>query len=174
MRTSVARSQGRKSASNILGHLPLVAAFVLMTPVVAFGQDAQAPAASETPAATDTAAVVPAGTVSSYTEEQAARGKTAYIDNCSGCHGTSLGGGGEIPSLAGKGFREHWFVGSPAPFFEYIHTSMPQQDPGSLEPQTYADIASYLMSRNKVPAGDAELPPDDASLANITLPPLSE
>ena len=108
------------------------------------------------PGATATVAVVPAGTVSSYTEEQADRGKTAYTDECSMCHGTTLGGSGETPALAGKGFRERWFIGSPAPFFDYIQPHMPQQAPGSLDPQTYADIAAYLMSRNKVPAGDAE------------------
>lgn len=111
-------------------------------------------------------------TVSSYTEEQATRGKAAYADNCSACHGTTLGGGGETPALAGKGFRTRWFVGSPDMFLTYIGSSMPQQAPGSLESQVYADIAAYLMSRNHVPAGDAELPGDLAAAAKITLPAL--
>jgi mono/diheme cytochrome c family protein len=96
------------------------------------------------------------------------------MDNCSGCHGTTLGGSGEAPGVAGKGFRERWFVGSPVAFFDYVHSNMPQGAPGSLDLQTYADISAYLMSRNKVPAGDAELPPDEASLTNIILPPLGE
>jgi mono/diheme cytochrome c family protein len=191
MRTSVAPSHGRKPASITLRQLPLVAAFMILTPALALGQGSTtttttAPAAAaavttaEGTAATTTdtaavpaAAVVPAGTVSSYTDEQATRGKPAYTDNCSVCHGTTLGGSGETPALAGKGFRERWFIGSPQPFFDYIHSNMPQQAPGSLDPQTYADIGAYLMSRNHVPAGTAELPPDDASLANIVLPPLN-
>jgi mono/diheme cytochrome c family protein len=133
-----------------------------------------APAAATTTTTSAASAAAPAGaaTVSSYTAEQADRGKSAYNDDCAGCHGTTLGGGGEVPALAGKGFREHWFVGSIEPFMTYISTNMPQNDPGSLDPQTYADIGAYLMSRNKVPAGDVEVPGDKAAWANITLPPL--
>jgi mono/diheme cytochrome c family protein len=113
-----------------------------------------------------------AETVSSYTQAQADRGHKLYDINCSGCHGTNFGGGGEVPALAGSGFREHWFVGSPALFMAYISANMPQSDPGSLPPQTYADIAAYLMSHNRVGAGATELPTDPAALSNITLPPL--
>jgi polar amino acid transport system substrate-binding protein len=113
-----------------------------------------------------------ADAVSSYTQAQADRGHKAYDANCAGCHGTTFGGSGEVPALAGGGFREHWFVGSPAPFMAFISANMPQQNPGSLDPQTYADIAAYLMNHNRVRAGDAELPTDPAALSNITLPPL--
>jgi mono/diheme cytochrome c family protein len=113
-----------------------------------------------------------AETVSSYTQAQADRGRRAYDANCSGCHGTTLGGSAEVPTLAGSGFREHWFIGSPAPFMAFIAANMPQQDPGSLSPQAYADIAAYLMSRNRVRAGDTELPVDPVAQANIVLPPL--
>jgi cytochrome c len=66
----------------------------------------------------------------------------------------------------------HWFVGSPAPFMAFITANMPQDNPGSLDPKTYADIAAYLMSKNRVPAGNAELVTDPDALANVTLPPL--
>ena len=113
-----------------------------------------------------------AETVSSYTQAQADRGHRAYDANCSGCHGTTFGGSAEVPTLVGSGFRERWFIGSPAMFMAFISANMPQQDPGSLDPKTYADIAAYLMSKNRVKAGDAELPTDPAALSNITLPPL--
>jgi mono/diheme cytochrome c family protein len=154
----------------MLRSLPLAAALLMLTPVFALAQDAAAPAASDAPAA---AGAVAAGTVSSYTDEQASRGKTAYIDNCSMCHGKTLGGSAETPAIAGKGFREKWFVGSPQPFVEFVTMNMPQGAGGSLDPQTYADIIAYVMSRNHVPAGDAELPTDAASVANIILPPLN-
>ncbi len=188
MRTLVAPSRGRKTA--FLKQLSLVAAMVVLAPAFAFAQGSnvttttatEAPAVADgsatSTAAADTAAAgavsIAPGTVMSYTQEQADRGKTAYVDNCSVCHGTTLGGSGEAPGLAGKGFRERWFVGSPGPLFDYIHHNMPQQAPGSLDMQTYADITAYLMSRNRVPVGDAEFPPDDAAAANITLPPLTE
>jgi mono/diheme cytochrome c family protein len=113
-----------------------------------------------------------AETVASFTQAQADRGHRLYDVNCAGCHGTTFGGSAEIPPLAGEGFRERWFRGSPAPFVAFISANMPQQDPGSLNAQAYADIAAYLMSRNRVKAGDAELSTDPAAQANITLPPL--
>ena len=110
--------------------------------------------------------------VSSYTQDQANRGLRGYVDNCSGCHGPTFGGSADVPALAGSGFRMHWFVGSPATFMSFIVGNMPQDNPGSLDPKTYADIAAYLMSKNHVPVGTVELPSDPDALANITLPPL--
>jgi mono/diheme cytochrome c family protein len=168
MHTSAVPSYGRKSSAILLRGLPLAAALLMLTPVFALGEE---PSAPETPAATET--TVTPGTVSSYTDDQALRGKKAYKDDCSVCHGTTLGGNAEIPALVGTGFRENWFVGSPQPFVDFVTANMPQGEPGSLDAQTYADISAYLMSRNHVPAGDTELPPDEASLTNITLPPLN-
>jgi cytochrome c len=111
--------------------------------------------------------------VSSYTTEQAGRGKKAYKDDCAECHGGTLGGGGEIPGVVGHAFRERWFVGSADKFMSFITENMPQQDPGSLDPQTYADIAAFLMSHNHVPAGDTEFPGDPDAWPKITLPPLN-
>jgi ubiquinol-cytochrome c reductase cytochrome c subunit len=113
-----------------------------------------------------------AATASSYTQAQADRGHKLYDANCAVCHGGTFGGTGDVPALAGEGFRTKWFVGSPAMFMAYISANMPQSDPASLDAQTYADIAAYLMSHNRVPAGAAELPTDPAALSNITLPPL--
>lgn len=149
--------------------LPVIAAALILAPAVGIAQDA-APAAAETTAALEVAP----GTVASYTDEQAKRGKKAYADNCAGCHGTTLGGSGEAPTVVGEGFRERWFVGSPEPIYDYISSNMPQGAGGSLPADTYADIVAYLMSKNKVPAGDAELPHDTAELANVVLPPLTE
>jgi mono/diheme cytochrome c family protein len=115
---------------------------------------------------------VPApGTVSSYTSSQASAGSRAYADNCSVCHGDSLGGSAESPPLVGTGFVQTWLTGSPMPFFSFISTSMPQSAPGSLDLDTYAKIAAFIMSRNHIPAGETELPTDTESLTNIVLPP---
>lgn len=35
---------------------------------------------------------------------------------------------------------------------------MPDDNPGGLPEQTYADIVAYLLSLNDFPAGDSELP----------------
>ena len=116
--------------------------------------------------------VLAQGAVASYTQDQANRGLKGYTDNCSACHGPTFGGSADVPALAGAGFRMRWFVGSPAPFMAFITANMPQDNPGALDPKTYADIAAYLMSKNRVPAGTSELPSDPDALANLTLPPL--
>ena len=46
---------------------------------------------------------------------------------------------------------------------------MPQGAPASLSPQAYTDIVSYLLLRNDFPAGDAELPADEAALNAIMI-----
>jgi mono/diheme cytochrome c family protein len=161
--------------------LPLIAAVLMLAPAVAFSQSSseapassEASASSEAPASSEAAPIPAAGTVASYTEEQAKRGKGDYDDNCSGCHGTTLGGSGEAPGVVGKGFRERWFIGSPEPIYTFVSANMPQGAQGTLPPEMYADIVAYLMSKNKVPAGDTELPHDPAALTNIVLPALTE
>lgn len=141
---------------------------LMLAPFGGLAQEAAPP--SETAAE----AQVPPGTVISYTDEQAKRGRKAYDSDCSGCHGTTLGGSGEVPTVVGEGFRGLWLVGSPEPLYDYISSNMPQGATGSLPPETYADILAYLLSKNKIPAGDQELPHDAASLANIVLPPFTE
>jgi mono/diheme cytochrome c family protein len=111
-----------------------------------------------------------AAATATYTEAQADRGDDAYAENCSGCHGATLGGEGEAPGLIGSGFRTRWFSETALPFFAYISTSMPQQAPGSLEPQTYADIMAYIMQRNGYPGGEAELPGDIEILPTLAIP----
>jgi hypothetical protein len=48
-----------------------------------------------------------------------------------------------------------------------IGTAMPQQDPGSLPPETYVDIISFVLSKNGVPPGARELPADLQALQSI-------
>ena len=118
MRISRPAVQSR-SSSILKRGLPIIAAAALMlAPVVAHAEEAAA-----------------GGTVTSYTEDQAKRGKSAYNENCSGCHGTTMGGSGETPTVVGKGFRERWFIGSPEPIFDYISSNMPQGAGGSLPPE---------------------------------------
>jgi hypothetical protein len=52
-----------------------------------------------------------------------------------------------------------------------IGTAMPQKDPGSLAPETYVDIVTFLLSKNGVPSGAAELPADLEALQAIRISP---
>ncbi len=42
--------------------------------------------------------------------------------------------------------------------YEFVLYSMPDDNPGGLPQQTYADIIAYFLQMNDLPAGDTELP----------------
>ena len=53
--------------------------------------------------------------------------------------------------------------------FEQIRNTMPQDSPGSLSPQQYADIVALIFNKNKFPAGRTPLPGDYAALRMIRI-----
>src|SRR3546814_6487605 len=53
-----------------------------------------------------TAGAVAAG--SEFPTEQIEKGRSLYVDNCSGCHATSLTGAAHNPALSGADFLSHW------------------------------------------------------------------
>jgi hypothetical protein len=53
--------------------------------------------------------------------------------------------------------------------FLTIGTTMPQNKPDSLTPQTVIDVVSFLMKENQMPAGKAELPPELEALKQIVV-----
>ena len=102
-----------------------------------------------------------------YTTAQAARGKTAYTNNCSRCHGSSLEGMDEIPALAGAHLMVDFDGQTAGDLVHRIQTTMPMDNPGTLAPQTVADIASFILQSNGAPAGNAELPTDPSAQSTI-------
>lgn len=85
-----------------------------------------------------------------YTAAQAERGQTAYRSDCAPCHASGF--------FRGEPFRMIW-SGQPASgFFDVMSTSMPIDNPASLEPEEYAAILAYILELNGYPAGDVELP----------------
>lgn len=103
-----------------------------------------------------------------YTTEQARRGETQYDEQCAACHQFDLQGDGlDIPSLASDEFRDDWDGKTLRQLFDLLSTSMPQQDPGSLEPAVYADILAYILEKNAFPAGGQPLTTDSLSLSAI-------
>jgi quinoprotein glucose dehydrogenase len=104
-----------------------------------------------------------------YTEDQAKRGKTAYLDNCAACHVEDMTGDTVTPALVGDPFVTKWNTKSLHELFELIKTTMPQSDPGSLPDATYADALAAILEANKFPTGSQELKPDPAVLKAVTL-----
>ena len=101
-----------------------------------------------------------------YTEAQAHRGEQAYGDYCEICHGADLMGGEMAPPLIGGPFQANWNEQSLGDLFERIRISMPLSAPGSLSRQQYADILSYLLSKDRYPAGKVELPTQADALSD--------
>jgi mono/diheme cytochrome c family protein len=109
-------------------------------------------------AQTDTTRTTRAGV---YSAAQAERGKMQYAVSCRSCHTAA--------SHTGVTFAKWWKDRTLAELFGYMSTQMPKNDPGSLEPDQYADVVAYLLRMNAMPAGRTDLPPDSTALAQIRI-----
>ena len=100
-----------------------------------------------------------------YTREQATRGAlTSGL--CTQCHGDSFQGD-PAPPLTGADFLTKWDGRSVGDLFELIRQTMPDDDPGALTGQQYADLLAYVFSLNKFPAGTTELASNAEPLKQI-------
>lgn len=92
-----------------------------------------------------------------YTEAQAARGEAQFATNCAPCHGSSAQGNGEAPALTGAEFTSDWIGLTLGDLFDRIRTTMPQDQPGKLSRDQYADITAFILKINGYPAGQKDL-----------------
>lgn len=126
--------------------------------------------AAEAPdGAEDAAAEVEEEPAPWYTEEQADRARTVFIDNCARCHGRALQGTGAAPSLAGGNFIARWQEKPLADLYFIASALMPLDDPGALDAETYADLLAYVLQQNGFEAGDDELPADAEALERYVI-----
>jgi alcohol dehydrogenase (cytochrome c) len=96
----------------------------------------------------------PAGTPGPFTAQQASAGRTAYMQNCAGCHGDDLAG---PPALAGAPFLNTWGARSTRDLFGYISTTMPPEAPGALSRDAYINIVAFILQSNGRTPGNEEL-----------------
>ena len=106
----------------------------------------------------------------SYTIGQAERGQTAYLENCAACHGENMDDGEFAIPLKGVNFRQQWRVRSLEQLFTVTSVTMPQDRPGRLGDETYADILAYILQENGTDAGSSELPSDPEALLALAPP----
>jgi mono/diheme cytochrome c family protein len=103
-----------------------------------------------------------------YTEEQAGRGMQMLGAQCTMCHAENLQGGPGVPGVVGPAFMFQWNGKSLRELFDFIRTTMPPGQAGSLGDQGYADILAAILQKNHFPAGTAaELSADSQALADI-------
>jgi hypothetical protein len=93
-----------------------------------------------------------------YTSSQAERGRLAYVEFCLRCHKADLTG--IEGAMKGEFFIERRREDNLETLFLDMKATMPRGNPGGLPDQTYADIISYLLQNNAMPAGAAELKPE--------------
>lgn len=94
-----------------------------------------------------------------FTARQASLGETRFRQVCSACHG--------INEFRGGRFRLVWVGRTVGDLFESMSTLMPEDDPGSLSPEEYSAIISYMLRENGYPAGDEDLSADAPALQDI-------
>lgn len=96
-----------------------------------------------------------------YTAGQAERGRITYAGMCRSCHSAA--------SHTGAMFEKWWKGRTVADLFAYASSQMPKNNPGSMNPDEYADVVAYLLKMNAMPAGVRELAADSASLATVLI-----
>ena len=94
-----------------------------------------------------------------FTARQASWGETRFRQVCAACH--------SISEFRGGRFRLAWVGRTVGDLFQSISTLMPEDDPGSLSPDEYSAIVSYLLRENGYPAGEEDLAADATALQDI-------
>jgi mono/diheme cytochrome c family protein len=96
-----------------------------------------------------------------YTAAQADRGQTLFRSKCASCH---------APNRFTDDFFYTSFAGKPMwEMFDVISDSMPEDNPGSMKKEEYADVIAYLLKLNNFPTGATELPVDKDALSAIMM-----
>ena len=97
-----------------------------------------------------------------FSAAQVARGDRLFNSICTDCH--------EIAEFTGAGAYLEEVEGEPLwDTFEFVSAEMPEDDPGSLNPEDYAAVLAYIFSVYGLPSGDAALPIDKETLEAITI-----
>ncbi len=95
-----------------------------------------------------------------YSTTQAARGEAVWNSHCAECH---------FPEEYSNGYLYAWSGENLFDLYAYLRITMPYLAPGTLDNEQYVDVAAFLLSRNLLPAGDAELKADQQALQGILI-----
>ena len=95
-----------------------------------------------------------------FTSEQATRGERHFISECGGCH---------TPDQFVGEFLTAWNGKTASDLLEMIRSKMPQDRPGSLPRQQYADVLAFIFEKNGLPTGKEELPAAQADLERVAI-----
>jgi cytochrome c len=96
-----------------------------------------------------------------YSDVQAKRGQQVYAGSCASCHQPS--------SHQGAAFTQNWDQHPLSDLYLYVSTKMPQDNPGSLDPNDAADVVAFLLKVYAMPAGTTDIAPDTVALKKILI-----
>ena len=96
-----------------------------------------------------------------FSQKQASAGRSVYAMQCSACHSTS--------AHSGAAFMKSWQGRTVWDLYAFLKDNMPQSEPGALSDQEYIQVVTYMLSLNKMPAGEQDLPVDQALLKSIRI-----
>ena len=95
-----------------------------------------------------------------YSATQAARGEQTYMNTCVSCHPPATYKGAVFLNWQGRSMGE---------LLDFLMEKMPKNDPVSLSAKEYAQVMSFLLKLNGMPAGRVDLPADIGALNKITI-----
>lgn len=96
-----------------------------------------------------------------YSAEQADRGVELYKRKCASCH---------APNRFTDDLFYTSFAGKPLwEMFDVISDTMPEDDPGGMKAEEYADVIAYLLKLNGFPTGATDLPTSKDALSAILM-----
>ena len=96
-----------------------------------------------------------------YTAAQAARGEQTYMSICVACHPAG--------TYSAAAFRAKWNGQPLSDLFSLVSSTMPKQEPATLEPEEYAQTLAYILRENGAPAGKEPLPASVKALKQIRI-----
>jgi hypothetical protein len=101
-----------------------------------------------------------------FTDVQASLGQQEFQRTCTACH--------NVAEHTGARFETRWAGTTLDQLFDLISETMPQSDPGSLEPGQYAGIVAFFLKQSGYPSGGRELPSTSAALEAIRVEPVAK
>ena len=95
-----------------------------------------------------------------YSSHEAGRGRALYERVCSYCHDMSE---------FGPEYMAGWEGQPIGALYDFIRATMPEDNPGDLSRQQYADVVAYMLRINGAPTGEQGLGNDIAQLDQVLI-----
>jgi mono/diheme cytochrome c family protein len=96
-----------------------------------------------------------------YSDSQATRGAEVYRTQCGRCHSPK--------DHSGADFQLHWNGLTVKALYDYLRSTMPDDDPGTLSEDEYLTSMAYIFRLNGMPAGSMPVTNDTTVLKKLTI-----